>query len=45
VLSQPVVSIGGGVRGTSLHVAPADLVAALGAAVVDLSAMDSGATA
>jgi Cys-tRNA(Pro)/Cys-tRNA(Cys) deacylase len=37
VLAQPVVSIGGGVRGTSLHVAPADLVSALGAAVVDLA--------
>ncbi len=37
VMAQPVVSIGGGVRGTSLHLAPADLVAALDARVVDLS--------
>jgi Cys-tRNA(Pro) deacylase len=37
VMSQPVVSIGGGVRGVSLHLAPADVVAALGASVVDLS--------
>ena len=38
VLGQQVVSIGGGIRGTSLHLAPADLVTALGAEVVDLSA-------
>lgn len=38
VVSQPVVSIGAGVRGTSLHLAPADLVSALDAAVVDLGA-------
>ncbi|HEX8024834.1 MAG TPA: YbaK/EbsC family protein [Candidatus Limnocylindrales bacterium] len=37
ILAQPVVSIGGGVRGTSLHVAPADLVAGLSASVVDLA--------
>jgi len=37
VLAQPVVSIGGGIRGTSLHLAPADLVAALAGSVVDLS--------
>ena len=37
VLSQPIVSVGGGVRGLNLHVAPADLVAALGAEVVDLT--------
>lgn len=37
VLSQPVVSVGGGVRGVNLHLAPADLVAALGADVVDVS--------
>jgi Cys-tRNA(Pro)/Cys-tRNA(Cys) deacylase len=37
VLAQPVVSIGGGIRGTSLHLAPADLVSALSAEVLDLS--------
>ncbi len=37
VLSQPVVSVGGGVRGLNLHLAPADLVAALHAAAVDLT--------
>lgn len=37
ILGQPVVSIGGGVRGVSLHLAPADLVAALGASVADLA--------
>jgi len=37
VLGQPVVSIGGGVRGTSLHLAAPDLVSALGATVVDLA--------
>lgn len=37
VLAQPVVSIGGGVRGTSLHLAPGDLVSALAARVVDLA--------
>ena len=38
VMAQPLVSIGGGVRGVSLHLAPADLVQALAADVVDLSA-------
>jgi Cys-tRNA(Pro) deacylase len=37
VMPQPVVSVGGGVRGVNLHLAPADLVSALGAEVVDLS--------
>ncbi|HYK95409.1 MAG TPA: YbaK/EbsC family protein [Candidatus Dormibacteraeota bacterium] len=34
---QPVVAIGGGARGVNLHLAPADLVAALGAQVVDVT--------
>jgi Cys-tRNA(Pro)/Cys-tRNA(Cys) deacylase len=34
---RDVVSIGGGVRGLNLHFAPADLVAALGAEVVDVT--------
>ena len=36
VVGQPVVSVGGGVRGLNLHLAPADLIAALGAEVADL---------
>ena len=37
IMEQPVISIGGGVRGVNIHLAPADLVAALDAAVVDVS--------
>jgi Cys-tRNA(Pro)/Cys-tRNA(Cys) deacylase len=37
VMDQPVVSVGGGIRGLNIHLAPADLVTALGAEVVDLS--------
>jgi Cys-tRNA(Pro) deacylase len=37
-MSQPVVSVGGGIRGTNLHLAPADLVTALDATVADLTA-------
>jgi len=40
LLDQPVVAIGGGARGVNLHLAPADLVAALRAAVVDVSIPD-----
>jgi len=36
-MEHPVVSVGAGVRGLNLHFAPANLVAALGAAVVDLT--------
>jgi len=36
-IEQPVVAIGGGARGVNLHLAPADLVRALGAEVVGLS--------
>jgi Cys-tRNA(Pro)/Cys-tRNA(Cys) deacylase len=35
--AQSVVSLGGGARGVNLHLAPADLVAALDAAVLDVS--------
>ena len=35
--SQPIVAIGGGARGVNLHVAPAELVRALGAEVADVS--------
>jgi Cys-tRNA(Pro) deacylase len=41
VLGEPVVAIGGGARGVNLHLKPADLVAALDAAVVDVSIPDS----
>jgi Cys-tRNA(Pro) deacylase len=37
VMAQEVVSVGGGARGVNVHVAPADLVAALGAEVVDVT--------
>jgi Cys-tRNA(Pro) deacylase len=41
LVGQPVVAIGGGARGVNLHLAPADLVAALDAAVVDVTAPES----
>ena len=37
VLEHGIVAIGGGARGVNLHLAPADLVAALDAVVVDVS--------
>jgi Cys-tRNA(Pro)/Cys-tRNA(Cys) deacylase len=37
VMEQPVVAVGGGARGVNLHLAPKDLVVALGATVADLS--------
>jgi Cys-tRNA(Pro)/Cys-tRNA(Cys) deacylase len=39
---EPVVSIGGGAFGVSLHLAPADLVAALDAQVADVSQPEDG---
>ena len=36
-VTVPLVAIGGGAHGVNLHLAPQDLVAALGAAVVDVS--------
>jgi Cys-tRNA(Pro) deacylase len=41
ILEQPVVSVGAGVRGVSLHLAPADLVAAVDADVVDVTQPDT----
>ena len=35
VMGEPIVSIGGGAHGVTLQLAPADLVAALGATVAD----------
>lgn len=40
VLSEPVVSVGGGAFGVNLHLTPTDLVAALDAAVADVSIAD-----
>jgi len=37
IMGEPVASIGGGARGVNLHVAPADLVAALEADVIDVT--------
>ncbi len=36
-MSQPIVSVGGGIRGVNLQLTPGDLVAALGASVADLT--------
>jgi len=43
LLQQPIVAIGGGARGVNLHLAPADLVAVLGAEVVDVTVPEPGA--
>ena len=40
VMSQPVVSVGGGAFGVNLHLAPADLVGSLGADGIDVSNPD-----
>jgi Cys-tRNA(Pro)/Cys-tRNA(Cys) deacylase len=40
VMGEPVVSVGGGAFGVSLHLAPGDLVAALDGEVVDVSVAD-----
>ena len=37
ILEQPVVTVGGGAHGVNLHLAPNDLVTALGAEVVDVT--------
>ena len=37
ILSRPLVSIGGGVRGVNVHLAPSDLVRHLGAQVADVT--------
>ena len=41
--SQPVVSLGGGVRGVNVHLAPSDLVRALDASVVDVTQAEAPA--
>ena len=43
IMGEPVVAIGGGAPGVNLHVAPADLVAALRAEVVDVTQPDEAA--
>ena len=45
ILEEPVVSIGGGARGVNIHLAPAQLVAALGADVVDVTQPETPAEA
>ena len=40
VMDEPTVSIGGGVRGVNIHLAPADLVAALSADIVAVTTGD-----
>ncbi|MBA3875928.1 MAG: hypothetical protein C0498_03170 [Anaerolinea sp.] len=41
MLAEPVVAIGGGAHGVNLHLAPADLVTALRAEVVDVTQPDA----
>jgi Cys-tRNA(Pro)/Cys-tRNA(Cys) deacylase len=41
-VEQAMVAIGGGARGVNVHLAPAALVAALGAQVVDVTSADGG---
>jgi len=43
MIGRPVVAIGGGARGVNLHLAPGDLVSALGAEIVDVTVPDPGA--
>jgi Cys-tRNA(Pro)/Cys-tRNA(Cys) deacylase len=42
ILDASLVSIGGGVRGVNIHLAPGDLVSSLGASVVDVTTPDVG---
>ena len=45
ILEEPLVAIGGGAHGVNLHIAPSDLVMALGAEVVDVTQPDGLAPA
>jgi Cys-tRNA(Pro)/Cys-tRNA(Cys) deacylase len=45
ISSLDVVAIGGGARGVNVHLTPADLVAAAGAEVVDITTPEQPATA
>ena len=40
ILGEPVVSIGGGVQGVNIHLAPSDLVDVLGAEAVDVTQVE-----
>ena len=40
-MNQPIVSIGGGMRGVNIHLSPGDLVASLAATVVDVSVTEA----
>ena len=40
ITEHAVVAIGGGARGVNVHLSPADLVAATGADVVDITVPD-----
>jgi Cys-tRNA(Pro)/Cys-tRNA(Cys) deacylase len=42
ILDAALVSIGGGVRGVNIHLAPADLVSSLRASVVDVTTPEGG---
>ena len=42
ILDASLVSIGGGVHGVNIHLAPGDLVSSLGASVVDVTTPDAG---
>src|SRR5262245_10423912 len=42
VMASPVVAVGGGAHGVNMHLAPADLVAALDASVVDVTTAEAG---
>ena len=42
VMTSPKVAIGGGAPGVNLHVAPDDLVGALGASIVDVTIPENG---
>jgi Cys-tRNA(Pro)/Cys-tRNA(Cys) deacylase len=41
IVDEPVVAIGGGARGVNVHLAPKDLIDALGADVVDVSVSEA----
>ena len=42
MMTQPLVSIGGGTHGVTLQLTPADLVTGLAATVADVSVVDEG---
>lgn len=44
ITAEPIVSVGGGARGVNIHLAPADLVAVLGASVADVTQPEAPAT-